>query len=71
MSRATAAYTVGVILAVVFIMLAVYYYIPNVPHVLTSAAYPAYGHHYTHIILLIALAVFSLIGARFVANSGK
>lgn len=71
MSRATMAYTLGVILAIIFLGLAVYYYIPTVPHPFTSAPYPAYGHHYTHIILLIALAVFSLVGARFVANAGK
>jgi hypothetical protein len=71
MSRATTAYTVGGALAIIFVALAVYYLIPGVPHILTSKPYPAYGTHVTHILLFIALAVFSLIGARFVANSGK
>ncbi|GEM_PF-5602214 len=70
MSRKTLSYTVGVILAVAFLALAVYYYLPHVPHPFTSAAYPAYGHHYSHVLLFTALAIISLVGARFIANSG-
>lgn len=69
MSRSSMAYTVGGALAVIFIALAVYYIIPGFYHVLTFS--DPYRSHVTHFILLIALAVFSLIGARFVANSGK
>ncbi len=69
MSRATTAYTVGGALAIIFIALAVYYIIPGYYHVLTFS--DPYRSHLTHFILLIALAVFSLIGARFVANAGK
>jgi len=69
MSRATTAYTVGGILAVIFVALAVYYIIPGFYHFLTFS--DPYRSHLTHFILLIALAVFSVLGARFVANSGK
>ena len=69
MSRSRMVYTIGVALAVVFVAIAIYYIIPGFYHVLTFS--DPKRSHVTHFILFIALAVFSLIGARFVANSGR
>lgn len=49
-----------VVLAVIFLVLAVLYALGTV-QVLTSGP----GHHYKHTVLLVVLAVVSLVGANF------
>jgi len=59
--------TLALVLAVIFLALMVFYLIPGVNHPFASA--PASATHVKHAILFLALAVLSLIGARFAANT--
>lgn len=62
------AWLVGGLIAVVCVLLAVYYAMPGVYHPLTFSSSPT-AAHYKHAILFIGLAVVALVGARFAANS--
>lgn len=54
-------------LAVVCLILAVYYFIPGIYHPFTFS--PAYQRHTTHAIVFVILAVVLAIGSRFVRNA--
>ncbi len=62
------AWLVGGLIAVVCILLAVFYAIPGISHPLTFSGSPT-AAHYKHTLLFIGLAVIALVGARFAANS--
>jgi hypothetical protein len=59
--------TLAIVLAVIFLLLMVFYLIPGVNHPFASA--PATGVHVKHAVLFLILAVLSVIGARFAANT--
>ena len=58
-----------VALAVVFLILMVFYLIPGVSHPLVSNN--PMGSHAKHAILFAALAALSLVWARFSANAAR
>lgn len=68
MNRATTAWTVGVILAVICVALGVFYLIPGPFHPFTFSGTPT-GSHLTHGIVFFLLAVVAIFGARFAANA--
>jgi hypothetical protein len=57
-----------VVVAVVCLALAVFYFIPGPYHPLTFSGTPT-GRHTTHTIVFLALAVLSVIASRFVGAS--
>ncbi|MBV8083785.1 MAG: hypothetical protein JO247_03110 [Chloroflexi bacterium] len=59
--------TLAIVLAVIFLVLMVFYLIPGVNHPFTSGAPTA--THVKHAVLFLALAVLCFIGARFVSSS--
>ncbi len=61
------AYVGGALLFVVFVVVGIYYLTPGVYHVLVFD--DPTGQHVKHALLSFGLALLSLIGARFVANS--
>jgi len=61
--------TAAIVLAIIFVILAIYYVIPGPSHPLTSGNPTA--AHYKHVVLFVILAVLSLIGARFTASSAN
>ena len=66
--KSSTAYFIGGVIALVCVAIGVYYLIPSTtPHI--------FGHANVadtkHSIVFFGLAVVSLIGARFAANSGK
>jgi len=63
------AWLIGGILAAICVVLAVYYLIPGIYHPFTSSA-PTQSH-LKHAIVFLGLAVVSVVGARFAANSGR
>ncbi len=63
------AWLVGGALAVVCVALAVYYLIPGIYHPFTSSD-PTHSH-LKHSLVFFGLAVVSVVGARFAANSRK
>jgi tellurite resistance protein TehA-like permease len=67
MTRAHLAYTVGVLVAILALALAVYYIIPGFYHYFTFS--DPYRSHVTHFVVFIGLAICALLGARFIANS--
>lgn len=60
---------IPVALAVVFLILMVFYLVPGISHPLVSSN--PLGSHAKHAILFAALAVLSLVWARFNANSAR
>ncbi len=58
-----------VALAIVFLILMVFYLVPGISHPLVSD--DPMGSHAKHAILFAGLAVLSLVWARFTANSGR
>jgi hypothetical protein len=63
------AWVIGGALAVIFVALAIYYLIPHIYHPFTFST-PT-NSHVTHAIVFFVLAVVSLIGARFAANTNR
>jgi hypothetical protein len=61
------AYLGGIALLVVFAAIGVYYLIPGPTKFLVSD--DPTGVHVKHALVFFALAIVSIIGARFVANS--
>ena len=62
------AYIGGIALFVIFAAIGVYYLIPGINHVLAD---PPQETHVKHALVFFALAIVSIIGARFVANSSS
>ena len=54
-----------IVIAVVCLALAVYYFIPGPYHPFTFSGTPT-GRHTTHAVVFLALAVLSAIASRFV-----
>ena len=61
-------WAVGGVIAAVCVVIAIYYAIPGVYHVLTFSGKPT-DPAIKHVILFAVLAVVALVGARFAANS--
>ena len=61
------AYVGGALLFLAFVAIGIYYLMPGVYHVLVFD--DPTGQHVKHALLSFGLALLSLIGARFVANS--
>jgi hypothetical protein len=61
-------WAVGGVIAAVCVLLAIYYAVPGVYHVLTFSGKPT-DPALKHVILFVGLAVVALVGARFAANS--
>ena len=57
--------TLLVVVAVVCLALAVFYFIPGPYHPFTFSGTPT-GRHTTHAVVFLALAVLSVIASRFV-----
>jgi hypothetical protein len=66
----TAIWAIGGALAVIFLALAIFYFIQGPYHPFTFSGTPT-DRHPTHAIVFFVLAVISLIGARFAANSSN
>ena len=60
---------IPVALAIVFLILMVFYLVPGISHPLVSDN--PLGSHAKHAILFGALAALSLVWARFTANSAR
>jgi hypothetical protein len=63
------AYTLGALAAAICVAIGVYYLVVG-PYKLLVSDDP-HGQHIKHALVFFALAVVSLIAARFVANAGK
>lgn len=63
------AWLIGGALATLCVALAVYYAIPGIYHPFTTDN--PYASHVKHVIVFAALAIVSLVGARFAANAQK
>ncbi len=61
------AYLIGGVICVVCVLIAAYYLVPGVNHVLVSD--DPLGRHVKHAVAFLALAVVALVGARFAANT--
>jgi hypothetical protein len=61
--------TLLLVLAVVSLLIAIYYIIPGIYHILASSDHPATDPRPTHFIVFLALAVLAFIGSRFVGSS--
>ncbi len=61
------AYPIGGIICAVCVLIAAYYLIPGVNHVLVSE--DPTGPHLKHAIAFLVLAVVAVVGARFAANA--
>ncbi len=61
------AYLIGGVICAICVVIAAYYLIPGVNHVLVSE--DPLGRHVKHAVAFLALAVVALIGARFAANA--
>lgn len=61
------AYLIGGLVCAVCVLIAVYYLIPGVNHVLVSEN--PLSRHVKHALAFFALAVVALVGARFAANA--
>ena len=61
--------TLPIVLAIIFLLLMVFYLIPGVNHPLVSDN--PLGSHAKHAILFAALAVLSFVWARFASNSAR
>jgi hypothetical protein len=57
--------TLLIVIAIVCLALAVYYFIPGPYHPFTFSGTPT-GRHTTHAVVFLALAVLSAIASRFV-----
>ncbi|HVB62348.1 MAG: hypothetical protein WCD86_27680 [Ktedonobacteraceae bacterium] len=53
----------AIVVAVISLVLAIYYAIPNVHHVLTSGAVPAQDPQPTHVVLFAVICVICIIAA--------
>jgi hypothetical protein len=58
------------VVAVVCLALAIFYFIPGPYHPFTFSGTPT-GRHVTHAVVFFALAVLSALASRFVGNSGS
>ncbi|HEX9036333.1 MAG TPA: hypothetical protein VF808_05020 [Ktedonobacterales bacterium] len=63
------AWLIGGLIAVVCVVVGVYYLIPGIYHPFTSS--DPNGLHLKHAIVFFGLAIVSLVGARFAANAQK
>jgi len=61
------AYLIGGVLSALCVLIAAYYLIPGVTHVLVSE--DPLGRHVKHALAFLAVAVVALVGARFAANA--
>jgi len=61
------AYLIGGAICAVCVLVAVYYLIPGINHILTSG--DPTSPHVKHAVAFLALAVVALVGARFAANA--
>lgn len=61
------AYLIGGVLCAVFVLIAVYYLVPGIDHVLASGE--PNRPHLKHAVAFLALAIVTLVGARFAANA--
>jgi hypothetical protein len=61
------AYLIGGVICAVCVLIAVYYLIPGINHVLASG--DPTSPHVKHAIAFLALAVVALVGARFASNA--
>jgi len=61
------AYLIGGVIAAICVLIAVYYLVPGINHVLVSQN--PLSRHLKHAVVFLALAVVALIGARFAANA--
>jgi hypothetical protein len=53
----------AIVVAVICLIIGIYYAIPGVYHVLTSGSHPAMDPQPTHVVLFIGLAVICVIAA--------
>jgi hypothetical protein len=58
------------VVAVVCLALAIFYFIPGPYHPFTFSGTPT-GRHTTHAVVFFALAVLSALASRFVGSSGS
>lgn len=68
MSKSTIS-LILIVVAVLCVGLAIYYLIPGIDHPLTFSA--SKHSHKTHAIAFFAIAVFAVLGARFVRSSAQ
>lgn len=68
MSKSTLA-TLLIVVAVIFVILAIYYLIPGIDHPLTFSA--SKHSHITHAVAFFAIAIFAFLGSRFVRSSAQ
>lgn len=61
------AYLIGGVIAAICVLIAVYYLIPGINHVLVSEN--PLQRHVKHAVVFLAVAIVALIGARFAANA--
>lgn len=61
------AYLIGGVICAVCVIIAIYYLVPGMNHVLVSE--DPLGRHVKHAVAFLALAVVALVGARFAANA--
>ena len=64
------AYLIGGLVCLVCLAIGVYYLFPGPTHLLIPASDDPTGQHIKHALFFFALAVLSLVGARFAANAG-
>lgn len=67
--RSSTLATLLIVVAVIFVGLAIYYLIPGIYHPLTFSA--SKNSHKTHAIAFFAIAFFSFLGSRFVRSSAQ
>ena len=68
-SAMNSAYLIGGLVCLVCLAIGVYYLVPGPTHLLVSD--DPTGQHIKHALVFFALAVLSLIGARFAASAGS
>ena len=61
------AYRLGGVICAICVLIAAYYLVPGVDHLLVSE--DPLGRHGKHAVAFLALAVTALLGARFAANA--
>ncbi len=59
-----------IVVAIICLALAVFYFIPGPYHPFTFSGTPT-GRHTTHAIVFLALAVVAFIGSRFARSSAQ
>lgn len=69
--RGSSLATLLLALAAISLLVAVYYIIPGVYHVLASSDKPATDPRPTHFIVFLALAALAFLGSRFMRSSTR